>query len=110
MTWASGSDWALGVQARSRALVSEGEAAQPVYRESIARLSRTQLRVELARTHLLYGEWLRRERRRSEARDHLRTAHGAGGMGMESFAQRARRELLATGETARRRPARPPRS
>jgi DNA-binding CsgD family transcriptional regulator len=104
MTSASRTPWALGVQARSRALVSSGDTADAAFLGAIASLEQTKVGSELARTHLLYGEWLRRERRRSEARDHLRTAHEAlEGMGMESFAERARRELLATGETARRR-------
>ena len=97
-------DWALGIEARVRALLSEGEAADGLYRESIERLGRTRVRVELARTHLLYGEWLRRERRRVDAREQLRTAHEMlDTMGIEAFAERARRELLATGETARKR-------
>ena len=104
MTDASGSDWALGLQARSQALLSEGEEAELLYRESLARLGRTRMRVDLARAHLLYGEWLRRERRRSDAREQLRTAHDMlEGIGAEAFAERARRELRATGETARRR-------
>jgi DNA-binding CsgD family transcriptional regulator len=104
MTSAGGTDWGLGVRARSCALVSEGEAAERLYCESIAHLSKTRLRVDLARTHLLYGEWLRRERRRSEAREQLRTAHDMlEAMGMAGFAERARRELQATGATARRR-------
>jgi ATP/maltotriose-dependent transcriptional regulator MalT len=98
------SEWALGIEARVRALLSDGEAADRLYRESISRLGRTRLRVELARSHLLYGEWLRRERRRADAREQLRTAHDMlDAMGMEAFAARARRELLATGETARKR-------
>jgi len=104
MTSASGTDWALGIEARSRALLSEGEAAERLYRESIERLARTRVRPDLARAHLLYGEWLRRQRRRTEARGELRAAHGMlEAMGMEAFADRARRELLATGETARKR-------
>jgi DNA-binding CsgD family transcriptional regulator len=104
ITRASGTDWALGVQARSHALVSDGEAAEDLYRHAIARLARTRVRTELARAHLLYGEWLRRERRRADAREQLRTAHGMlEAMGMTGFAERARRELRATGETARKR-------
>ncbi len=104
MTTASGTHWALGVQARSRALVTGGDDADAAFGEAISWLEQTQVRAELARTHLLYGEWLRRERRRIEARDHLRTAHRMlEAMGMESFAERARHELFATGETARRR-------
>ena len=98
------SGWATGIEARVRALASEGEAAESLYRESIANLSGTRVRRELARTHLLYGEWLRRERRRIDAREHLRTALEAfTGMGAEAFASRAERELLATGERARKR-------
>jgi DNA-binding CsgD family transcriptional regulator len=97
-------EWALGIQARIRALLSDGEDAERLYRESIARLGRTRVRAELARSHLLYGEWLRRERRRTDAREQLRTAHGMlDAMGIGAFAERARRELLATGETARKR-------
>jgi DNA-binding CsgD family transcriptional regulator len=104
MTRASGTDWALGIEARSRALLSENEAAERLYREAIDRLGRTQVRVELARAHLLYGEWLRRERRRLDAREQLRTAHELfTAMGIEAFAERAARELLATGERARKR-------
>jgi DNA-binding CsgD family transcriptional regulator len=103
-TLASGTDWALGVLARSRALISDGEDADALYREAIERLERTRIRVELARARLLYGEWLRREGRRVDARDQLRTAHEMfSRFGAEAFAERARRELLATGETARRR-------
>lgn len=106
MTVASATPWALGVQARSRALVTTGEAADAGFREALSWFEHTQVRAELARTQLLYGEWLRRERRRTEARDQLRAAHSAlESMGMEAFADRARRELLATGETARRRTA-----
>src|SRR5262249_48745874 len=97
-------DWALGIEARVRALLSDGEAAERFYGEAIDRLGGTRVRVELARAHLLYGEWLRRERRRVDAREHLRTAHDMlATMGAEAFADRARRELLATGETARKR-------
>ena len=97
-------DWALGIEARVRALLGEGEAANGLYRESIAHLGRTPARVELARSHLLYGEWLRRERRRVDARQQLRTAHEMlDAMGVDGFAERARRELAATGETARKR-------
>jgi DNA-binding CsgD family transcriptional regulator len=96
--------WALGIESRVRALLSEGEAAEGLYRESIAHLDRTRVRVELARAHLLYGEWLRRERRRVDAREQLRTAHEMlATMGVRAFAERARRELLATGETVRKR-------
>jgi DNA-binding CsgD family transcriptional regulator len=104
MTRASGTEWALGIEARSRALLSEGEAAESLHGEAIDWLGRTRVPVELARAHLLYGEWLRRERRRLDAREQLRTAHEMfTAMGMEAFARRAARELLATGETARRR-------
>jgi DNA-binding CsgD family transcriptional regulator len=98
------SEWVLGIEARVRALLSEGEIADGLYRESITHLARTRVRLELARTHLLYGEWLRRERRRLDAREHLRTALGMfRSMGTEAFAGRAERELLATGERARKR-------
>jgi DNA-binding CsgD family transcriptional regulator len=101
---ASGTDWALGVEARSRALLSEGHDAERLYLEAIERLGRTRIRVALARAHLLYGEWLRRENRRVDARDQLRTAHRSyAAMGMEAFAERARRELMATGEKVRKR-------
>jgi len=103
-TRTSGSDWGLGIEARSGALVSEGDAAECLYREAIDRLGRTRMRVELARAHLLYGESLRRRRRRLDAREQLRTAHEMfTAMGFEAFADRAARELLATGETARKR-------
>jgi DNA-binding CsgD family transcriptional regulator len=98
------SEWALGIEARVRALLSEGEAAERCYRESIDRLGRTRVRVQLARAHLLYGEWLRRQGRRLDARAQLRIAHGElEAMGIEAFAERASRELEATGETARKR-------
>ena len=101
---ASGTDWALGVEARSRALLTEGEAAEADYREAIAALERTSVRVDLARAHLLYGEWLRRERRRLDAREQLRTAHRLfTEFGMEAFAERARLELQATGAHPRKR-------
>jgi DNA-binding CsgD family transcriptional regulator/tetratricopeptide (TPR) repeat protein len=99
-----GTDDALGIEARCRALLSDGAAAEELYRESIDRLSRTQLRPELARAHLLYGEWLRREGRRVDAREQLRTAYDLlVAIGMEAFAERARRELVATGEKVRKR-------
>jgi DNA-binding CsgD family transcriptional regulator len=105
-TRAAGTDWALGVLARSRALTSERDGADALYREAIERLERTRIRVELARARLLYGEWLRRENRRVDARGQLRTAHELfSRIGAEAFAERARRELLATGETAPRRTA-----
>jgi DNA-binding CsgD family transcriptional regulator len=98
------SEWATGIEARVRALLSEGDIADSLYLESIAHLSGPRVRLELARTHLLYGEWLRRERRRLDARKHLRTALEAfTSMGAEAFAGRAERELLATGERARKR-------
>ena len=106
MTRASGTDWALGVEARSRAQISGRADADRLYREAIERLSRTRMRTELARAHLLYGEWLRREGRRIDARTQLHIAHDMfDAMGMEAFAERARRELQATGETARKRTA-----
>jgi DNA-binding CsgD family transcriptional regulator len=104
MAQASGTDWVLGVAARSRALVSEGDDTDHLYRAAIERLTRTRLRLELARAHLLYGEWLRRERRRLDARKRLRTAFEMfTAMGIEAFAARAKRELLATGERLRTR-------
>jgi DNA-binding CsgD family transcriptional regulator len=97
-------EWVLGIEARVRALLSEGDVAERCYRESIDRLGRTRVRVQLARAHLLYGEWLRRQRRRIDAREQLRTAYEMlAVMGIEGFAERARRELRATGATARKR-------
>jgi ATP/maltotriose-dependent transcriptional regulator MalT len=105
-TSASRTEWALGVEARSRALICDGTDADRLYREAIERLNRTRMRTELARAHLLYGEWLRRQRRRIDARTQLRIAHDMlEAMGMAAFAERARRELHATGETARKRTA-----
>jgi ATP/maltotriose-dependent transcriptional regulator MalT len=104
MARASGTDWALGIEASRCALLREGPAADALHREAIERLSRTTVRVELARAQLLYGEWLRREGRRADARAQLRTAHVAlTAMGVGAFAERARRELLATGQTVRKR-------
>jgi DNA-binding CsgD family transcriptional regulator len=99
-------DWGQGIYARSQALLSDGEDAERRYREAVERLSRTGFRPELARAHLLFGEWLRREGRRADARAQLRTAHDMfDAIGMQAFAERARRELLATGETVRKRTA-----
>jgi DNA-binding CsgD family transcriptional regulator len=99
-TRASGTEWALGIEARCRALLSDDES---LYHESIERLERSRAAVELARSRLLYGEWLRRENRRTDAREVLRAAHESfSQMGAGAFAERARRELLATGETVRR--------
>ncbi|MCW2910085.1 MAG: ATP-dependent transcriptional regulator, MalT-like, LuxR family, partial [Actinomycetia bacterium] len=101
---ASGSDWALGLEARSRALLSEGETAEAFYREAIDRLGRTRVRMELGRAYLVYGEWLRRAHRRIDAREQLRTAYEMlAAMGAEGFAERAARELRATGERVRKR-------
>ena len=101
---ASASNWALGAAARSRALVSGGRAAEEEYREAIELLGRTRMATHLARARLVYGEWLRREKRRIDARDQLRSAFDAlASMGAEAFAERARRELQATGETVRKR-------
>jgi DNA-binding CsgD family transcriptional regulator/tetratricopeptide (TPR) repeat protein len=103
-TAASGTDWGRGVEARTRALLLNGEEAEAAHREAIERLARTRSRTDLARAHLLYGEWLRRGRRRLDGRAQLRTAHELfAGMGAEAFADRAARELHATGETARKR-------
>ena len=99
-----GTDLALGIEARCRALLSDGTTADELYRDAIDRLGHTRLRPELARAHLLYGEWLRREGRRADAREQLRTAHDMlAAIGMEAFAERARQELIATGETVRKR-------
>jgi DNA-binding CsgD family transcriptional regulator len=104
MTTIEGSDWAKGLEARSRALVSEGQEAEQYYAEAVERLGRTPLRPELARAHLLYGEWLRRENRRLDARHQLHAAyHLLTAIGAEAFAERARGELLATGEKVRQR-------
>ena len=99
-----GTEFALGIEARCRALLSHGAAAGELYREAIERLRRTRLGPEIARAHLLYGEWLRRENRRVDAREQLRTAHEMlVAIGMEAFAERARQELQATGEKVRKR-------
>src|SRR5262249_62224029 len=98
--------WARGIEARSRALVSDGTNAEACYREAIDHLGRTPLRAELGRAHLLYGEWLRRQRRIRDARDQLRRAHKLfTGLGMEAFAERARIELRAAGAHAFKRAA-----
>jgi DNA-binding CsgD family transcriptional regulator len=103
-TRASGTDWALGIEASSRALLSDGRAAEALYREAVDRLARSRGVVHLARARLLYGEWLRREGRRVDAREQLRAAHETfSSIGAEGFSERARAELLATGETARKR-------
>ena len=110
-TRAGGTDLGFGIEARCRALLSEGEIAEGHYREAIGRLGRASRRPEFARACLLYGEWLRRERRRGEAREQLRTAHETlDAMGMDGFAERARRELLATGETVAKRTVQPARA
>ena len=104
ITRASQADWGLGIEARSRALLADGEAAECLYLEAIERLGRTQLQPDFARARLLYGEWLRRENRRTDAREQLRTAHETFvSMGTDAFAERARNELLATGEKVRSR-------
>ena len=103
-TRASGTEWALGIEAGSRALLSDPRDAEPLYREAVERLERSRGVVHLARARLLYGEWLRRENQRVDAREQLRAAHEMfSAIGAAGFAERARHELLATGETARRR-------
>ncbi len=103
-TRAAGTDWALGMEARSRALLSDGPEAEALYQEAIERLGRSRVAVHLARAHLVYGEWLRRQQRRVDARRQLRTAHDMfTRFGAEAFAERAHRELQATGETVRKR-------
>ena len=103
-TRASGTEWALGLEARSRALLTDGPSTEPLYEEAIERLARGRLAPHLARAQLVYGEWLRRENRRVDAREQLRAAHDTfSRIGAEGFAERARRELSATGETARKR-------
>src|SRR5690606_7723311 len=104
----SGTQWALGLEARSRALTSTGPDAEEHFREAIQRLGRCRAVGYLARTHLVYGEWLRREGRRQDAREQLRTAHEQlSNMGADAFAERAARELRATGEHPRKRNAQP---
>ena len=101
-------DWGQGICARSRAVVSDGPDAERWYRQAVGRLGRTSLRPELARAHLLYGEWLRRQHRRTDARAQLRAAHDMfATIGMQAFAERARRELLTAGEAVRARTAGP---
>ncbi|MDT7671890.1 MAG: hypothetical protein QOC74_4673, partial [Pseudonocardiales bacterium] len=110
-TRVTATDWLLGIEARVRALLCADHGADGFYRESVQRLGRTPIRAELARSHLLYGEWLRRQGRRADARGQLRTAHQMlDAMGMAAFAERARGELRATGETARKRTAPPTRT
>ena len=101
---ATGTDWALGIDARARALLSEDDEAETSFQKAIGHLSRTRVRTELARTHLLYGEWLRRMNRRVDARAQLRIAYDSfTSIGTKAFAERASRELLATGESVRKR-------
>ena len=103
-TSAAGTDWALGIEARCRALISDGDDVEALYGDAIERLGRTSIRVQLARTHLLYGEWLRRKRRRLDAREQLRTAYELfKDYGVDGYAERARIELEATGARARKR-------
>ena len=105
-TQAAGTEWALGIEARSRALLSEEASAEELYREALERLGSCRLTSERGRAHLLYGEWLRRAGRRVDAREQLYTAHDLlAAIGMDAFAERTRRELLATGEKARTRTA-----
>jgi DNA-binding CsgD family transcriptional regulator len=107
-TRASGTEWALGIEACCRALLSDGQAADAFYREAIERLQRCRVAVHLARAHLLYGEWLRRENRRVDARGQLSDAYEVfRRMGADAFAERTLRELLATGETVRKPAAEP---
>jgi DNA-binding CsgD family transcriptional regulator len=102
MTSAAGTDWALGTEARAHALLADGDAAERLYREALERFGRTRQRAELARSRLLYGEWLRRAGRRVDAREQLRAADELfAGIRAQAFAERSRRELLATGETLR---------
>jgi hypothetical protein len=101
MTTVEGSEWAKGLEARSRALLSDGHAAEHSYAQAVERFGRTRMRPELARSHLLYGEWLSHEERRVDARRQLRAAHDLfAAMGDEAFAERARRALQSTGERA----------
>jgi DNA-binding CsgD family transcriptional regulator len=103
-TSAAGTNWALGIEARSRALLSEGDAADVLYREAIERLARSRITLQVARTQLMYGEWLRRENRRVDAREQLHAAYDTlATMGAGAFAERARHELLASGESAHKR-------
>jgi DNA-binding CsgD family transcriptional regulator len=103
-TGAGDTDWAQGVRARSAALLSDGDAAEVLHREAIERFDRCRAGVQLARAQLVYGDWLRRENRRVDAREQLRAAYDTfNDIAAEAFAERTRRELLATGETARRR-------
>jgi DNA-binding CsgD family transcriptional regulator len=103
-TRASGTDWALGIEAGSRALLSDGQDAEELYREAVERLERSRGAIHATRARLLYGEWLRRENRRVDAREQLRAAYdGFSRIGAKAFAERARGELLATGETVRKR-------